>query len=161
MSNGKIPMSQVRTISGIPDDLWEDARKKYPTISEGIKNLLEKDLRTEDEEDTEHIDLLKNSDLTDKQIKAAKDLMTKGEVDKNGRQMGNILRNHFADKSYRDKARKDIIRDPNVPFEKDGDGIKSVVTNCEDCGANTQLKGLRNLDFRCPKCEKRLYDISD
>lgn len=152
-------MSQVRTISGIPDDLWQDAKDEYDTISGGIKDLLEEDLRTDDGENGEAADLLKNSELTNKQIKLAEDLMKNGQIEKTPAQLGNKLANHFADKDYKEKARKNVLESDVVPVEKSGKGTKGGKIECPKCQIGFNLAALRNAGFECPKCEVRLYDI--
>lgn len=152
-------MTNVRSISGIPQDLWDEAKQEYGNVSNGIKELLEKDLRQNQEQDQNHLDLLKKSDLTNKQIKVAKDLLTRGSKDKNGAQLGNVLRKYFTDDDYRDRCKRSIIESEYLPFERDGDGIRSSYVECENCESELYLAALRKFDFECLDCGVRVFDV--
>jgi len=152
-------MTTVRTISGIPDETWEKAKDEYTTVSGKIKELLEQDLRVQEEKQKENIDLLKNSDLTNKQMKVAEHIMSKGGTEKNSTQVNKVIAKQFSDNKYRSKCKKAIINDENVPFVKHGRGIKSRETVCPDCEASNPLKVLRKTGFECANCGKRLYDL--
>jgi len=152
-------MTKVRTISGIPDDLWEDAKNEYDTISGGIKDLLEKDLRTDQSENDGKINLLQNSDLTNDQIKLAKDLMTNGSLEKTPAQLGNKTDKYYTDKDYKSTARKKIFRSDVVPIEKQGKGTAPSEIECPGCGSKANLGVLRQVNFDCPSCDKQLYNL--
>lgn len=152
-------MTTIRTISGIPDDTWEEAQKEYTNTSKKIKELLEKDLRLKTNEKSQQIDLLKNSDLTSDQIEAVREVMTTGKVNKNETQLGKILAKHFSEDSSRKNCKKAIVNSEKVPYESDGRGIKGKEVCCPKCGSSTFLKGLRKNNFDCFKCGARLYDL--
>ena len=152
-------MANIRTISGISDDTWEQAQNEYDNVSGKIKELLKKDLRIEDEKQENYIDLLKNSDLTNKQLKVAKDLIRKGSLEKTEAQLGTVLNKYFETNEHKFECKKALRESGSVPFEKKGRGLKAVEVVCPECEAKVSLNLLRKTGFECAGCGKRLYDI--
>jgi tRNA(Ile2) C34 agmatinyltransferase TiaS len=152
-------MTDIRTISGIPNKTWNEAKTEYDNVSNKIKELLEQDLRSEEDEDTGKVDLLKNSSLQRKQIKVARKILTEGQVDKNEQQLGQIISTLYSDDDYRTKCKQALINCDNFPYEKHKGGIRNQEMRCPECDAGIYVSGLRENNFRCVKCDARLFDV--
>jgi len=153
-------MTDIRTISGIPDDLWEDAKTEYDNVSNRIKELIRQDLKCEDDDSSDKVDLLKNSELTTKQIKVARKILTSGQVDKNESQLGQLIAGFYTDQSYRSKCKQALIDCDSFPYHAHKGGIKSSDISCPNCDvASLTVKLLRKKDFTCPDCDARLFDV--
>lgn len=152
-------MTTMHTISGIPEDTWEDAKNEYDNVSKRIKQLLQKDLRTQQEQKDQKIDLLKNSDLSSDQIKVAREMIKCGSLEKTSAQVAKIINDHYTDDDYKNKCKKALRESDAVPFEKSGSGLDAIETKCLSCGASNPLKVLRKKEFKCAGCDKRLYDL--
>jgi hypothetical protein len=152
-------MTDIRTISGIPDDLWEDAKTEYDNVSNRIKELIRQDLKSEDDDSSDKVDLLKNSELTTKQVKVARKILTSGQVDKNESQLGQLIAGFYTDQGYRSKCKQALIDCDSFPYHADKGGIESEELQCLKCEASLFVSGLRNNEFECPKCDARLFDV--
>lgn len=150
-------MTNIRTISGIPEPLWKQAQKEYVNTSKKIKELLEEDLKGNQEQDD--MDLLKNSGLTADQRKVAEDVMTSGQKDKNESQLGKIISKHYTDKQHRSKCKSALTNDENLPYESDGRGIKATEIDCRKCDAVVSFSAAKKSDWVCPNCDSRFYDL--
>lgn len=154
-------MSNIRTISGIPDEIWSKFGEKHKNKSKRIKELIKEDLDYMENNPGElpTPTPIQDADLTSTQRKAVKELLENGVTEKNDQQF-----RRFMDRFY---SQADHIRDfkhkidglEDIPYRVENGGLKSEKVDCKGCEASYNVKALMKLGFNCKKCGLQVLDV--
>jgi hypothetical protein len=155
-------MSNVRTISGIPQDLWNEFRDKHDNASKRIRHLIREDLEkiSEDPSQLPNRTPIEDSDLRDLQKKAVRQLLKDEEIEKNAQQFRTYMEKFYSQKDHKKSFRTKIINTPGIPYTSKGrGGIQEEEIECNACEAKSGIKVLKNCNWECPNCGLGLLDV--
>jgi len=155
-------MSNIRTISGIPQELWDDFRDKHENASKRIKHLIREDLEriSDDPSQLPNRTPIEDSDLRDLQKKAVRQLLKDAVTEKNAQQFRTYMDKFYSQKDHKKSLRTKIINTPGIPYTSKGrGGIKEEEIECNACEARSGIKALKNCDWQCPSCGLGLLDV--
>jgi hypothetical protein len=155
-------MSNIRTISGIPQELWDEFRDKHDNASGRIKHLMREDLEkiSEDPSQLPNRTPIEDSDLRDLQKKAVRQLLKDEITEKNAQQFRTYMEKFYSQRDHKKSFRTKIINTPGIPYTSKGrGGIQEKEIECNACEAKSGIKALKNCGWECPKCGLGLFDV--
>lgn len=151
----------LRTISGIPDKLWEKFGDNYDNRSKRIRELIQEDLQ-ELEDNPEKIPEptpIENADMTPTQKKAVRQLLKDGIKEKNDQQFRSYMERFYSQKEHKKHLKAKIDAEDDIPYKLDGTGIESTDIKCKGCGVENPVKAWSKIDFTCRNCGLKVIDV--